>query len=685
VPSVLFSADHPTGHGSAVDVARVAGSPKVVVKPAGGGSSLDVHVVDQPDLARAAAGLVGRRGRAVVQPFVRGAEFTTVVVEGRDGPVALIPVEVKLRGHRRTEIFSFADKYMASDNTRYDCPPDRPAAIVDGLRALAEQTFTVLGLRDFARIDCWLDGDRLLVSDVNPISGMEQNSFLFIQAAQAGMTHQDVLRLVVSSACRRRDLAAPDDAWRRSSARRPDRTPIPVLFGGTTAERQVSVLSGTNVWLKLLRSERFEPVPYLLEDDDAVWALTYPAALRHSVEQIAAVCRSVEAMEPARQRLAADVARRLPLEPWQASLRPAVPRRTTLKEFLDDQSFVFVALHGGAGENGTLQHLLDERGIRYNGSGAAASALCADKYETGLRLAGLAADGILTARRRLVKVRPAVASDPAVLWQELVDWCGTPTLVGKPVDDGCSAGVVPLTNAGELHEYLDALATGRPQVDGTRFRALGDEQVVELPTTPVSTILVEAYVDTDRVAVVDAAGVDTGPDAGVGTGPDAAGNDVPATLSWGDDRLTGWIEVTVGVLEHDGRMRAFWPSITVARSGVLSVEEKFMGGTGVNITPPPSPPLGRADPDAVLRARQSIGTVADRLGIRGYGRIDAFMAYETGDVVVIEANTLPGLTPSTVLYQQALEEDVPLYPRTLLERIIDLGLQSPGVPGPAVS
>lgn len=100
-----------------------------------------------------------------------------------------------------------------------------------------------------------------------------------------------------------------------------------------------------------------------------------------------------------------------------------------------------------------------------------------------------------------------------------------------------------------------------------------------------------------------------------------------------------------------------------------------MGGTGVNITPPPVPPLGRVAPAAIARTRHLISRVANVLGIRGYARIDAFMNRVTGDIIVIEANSLPGLTPATVLYHQGLEENPPLYPRDLLETIIDLGLR----------
>ena len=42
----------------------------------------------------------------------------------------------------------------------------------------------------------------------------------------------------------------------------------------------------------------------------------------------------------------------------------------------------------------------------------------------------------------------------------------------------------------------------------------------------------------------------------------------------------------------------------------------------------------------------------------------------TGALLIIEINTLPGLTPSTVFYHQALAENPPIFPRELLEKII---------------
>jgi D-alanine-D-alanine ligase-like ATP-grasp enzyme len=131
---------------------------------------------------------------------------------------------------------------------------------------------------------------------------------------------------------------------------------------------------------------------------------------------------------------------------------------------------------------------------------------------------------------------------------------------------------------------------------------------------------------------------------------------------------SGWIEVTVGVLERAGILKALSPSITVAEGGALSVEEKFQGGMGVNITPPP---LDIFSARAVQQVRTRIEHVAQRLWIREYARIDAFVERRSGRVIVIEANTLPVLTPSTVLFHQGLVERPPLMPRELLELLLE--------------
>src|SRR5207247_10117511 len=62
---------------------------------------------------------------------------------------------------------------------------------------------------------------------------------------------------------------------------------------------------------------------------------------------------------------------------------PAAAAHAGLEPFVRgmprDVELVFVALHGGDGENGTLQALLDLAQVPYTGSGVLASALAMDK------------------------------------------------------------------------------------------------------------------------------------------------------------------------------------------------------------------------------------------------------------------------------------------------------------------
>ena len=100
---------------------------------------------------------------------------------------------------------------------------------------------------------------------------------------------------------------------------------------------------------------------------------------------------------------------------------------------------------------------------------------------------------------------------------------------------------------------------------------------------------------------------------------------------------------------------------------LFSVEENFRGH-GVNLTPPPPDILSAR---VVQQVRRRIERVAQQLGLRGYARIDAFVERRSGRVMVIEANTLPALTPSTVLFHQGLAESPPIMPRELLELLIE--------------
>ncbi len=612
---------------------------RAIVKPSNGGSSLGVAAATTvaEAIEKAQYILDHKLGdEALIEPFCEGQEFTVVVLESAEGqPVAMIPTEICLTGG---DIFSFRHKYLPTCHVEYHCPPRFADDLIGNIQKAAEVLFSFFGMRDFARLDGWLLPDgRVVFSDFNPISGMEQNSFLFIQASRIGLTHGDTLSAIVGRAAARNKIqqAAPQAIAKELPQ------PIRVLFGGATAERQVSLMSGTNVWLKLRNDPASNPEPYILTGDHHVWHLPYGYTLNHTVEEILSHCDEAETITKRLQILTPPLRQRLGLPALAAT--PS-PRKMTLAQFCEEaraeNAFVFIALHGGEGENGSLQFELVKYGLAHNGSGVAASQLCMDKDKTG--------DAVRTVGDALLLSAPKVAFSlddkpvAAKLWQEARQKFQTEDILIKPQADGCSAGVARLSSADELDRYLKALMQKWPVLPPATLAH--QPQAIELPVHADSLIL-EPFIVTDNIHVAD--------------------------LELIYQQTTGWIELTVGVLEDAGIYHALSPSITVAQNAVLSLEEKFQGGTGVNLTPPPDSIFTAAQ---ITLMKEKIEKTAKALGIEGYARIDIFFNVRTNQTMIIEANSLPGLTASTVIFHQALAENPPMIPREFLAKLVSLGI-----------
>lgn len=618
---------------------------RAIVKPASGGSSIGVFSVSTPDEAFAASQTIFRKRmdtRAVLEPFQEGREFTVIMIENRFGqPVALLPTEIET-DYTEHQLFDFRKKYLPTRQVSYHCPPRFADEVVERIQLQSEQLWSLFGMHDFARFDGWVRADgSIYFSDFNPLSGMEQNSFLFQQAARIGLSHQAVLEAILARSCDRQGIrhalpthqpASDDDT----------RTPLAILMGGATSERQVSLMSGTNTWLKLRRSDRYRPIPYLVDIDGGVWRVPYQLLLNHTVEEISTNCRTAGQDEArvarfervARERLG-SVAAPDPAEFGQ-------PERLTLTEVLHRHQHVFIALHGGMGEDGQLQAALEAKDAKFNGPGSAASKLAMNKQATAEAITILALPRVSSIVGTSIALAELVRDQSHLVdrWQQLTRLVGARTMIAKPMADGCSSGVVLLRSANDLTTYVTFLADGATQIPAGTFR--DQSGPIELPLTPPTMLRFERLVATDRIRT--------------------SHHQLRRT------RRSGFVEITMGVIEQRGALHAFAPSLTVAEGTVLSVEEKFQGGTGVNLTPPPVSIL----PARIRRhVQQSLATVAERLGLRGYCRIDAFVHTGTGQILVIEVNSLPALTPSTVLFQQALADSPPRSPRELLELIAD--------------
>lgn len=624
---------------------RRSSSARAAVKPVHGGSSIGVSLVhSKPQFLPAVRAAFEEDDQVLVEEALAGTEFSVAVLEAEDGtPVALAPSEIQKRG----KSFDTRSKYLHGEGAVLHTP-FRQAAHRDAIRRAAARAFALFGLRDLARIDGFLEtSGRLWITDINGIGGTAFSSFVFLQAAFAGLTHADLMGRLIRRGLTR---AGRGDLARSMHIDTPShraRGQVHVLLGGPTSERQVSRQSGTFAGL-CLEAAGFDVAFLLMDRATRVAPIGRFAVLHHEVEQIAALVDGAERQAldlPFAQQIAAELGsskREISLAcgPWQ-----------DLEAAAGETPFVFLALHGGPGEDGTVQAALDSLGVPYNGSGPCASALCSDKWLTQAAVDAAAIAGIRTAPRRLVNrvqmagwLRSGNRSHWNAKFRELAHELGAPAIVIKPRADGCSTGVKLIRNGGELHEFVESIVRVRP------YHSPGPgSRPIKMPEVPPPEWMIEA-------ALVEAE---------------------PVPLPQGDlhaNNLRPWfeakrfIELTVALLENaDGTFRAAAPSMTVATGNELSLEEKFQQGTGSNLD------LSLfLEPRQVDELRDRLARLAVHLGLEGYARVDAFYDRDRGDLHVIEVNTLPGLTEATVLYSQALGS-FGLSPAEVLAGLVEQG------------
>jgi D-alanine-D-alanine ligase len=189
---------------------------------------------------------------------------------------------------------------------------------------------------------------------------------------------------------------------------------IAVLLGGTSEERDVSIASGAQVF----------------------------RALRSAGHEVIAVdtARGTLEGEDEERLLDSGVAPAPPAGEELRRLRAGNPMALTGNPALRAADVVFLALHGGSGEDGTLQAILDHGGITYTGSGQLGSAMAMDK-DVAKRLFQSA--GVPTAAWLMA---PA---DPADVEREL----GYPVVV-KPSKQGSTVGLTVVKQPAGLEAAL---------------------------------------------------------------------------------------------------------------------------------------------------------------------------------------------------------------------------------------
>jgi D-alanine-D-alanine ligase len=297
---------------------------------------------------------------------------------------------------------------------------------------------------------------------------------------------------------------------------------IALLYGGTSAERDVSIRSGEAVWAALER-------------------------VGHHVVPI-------------------DVGRD-PLE----------------RVGVEKVDFAFIALHGGEGENGTIQRRLDELQVPYSGSGPIASRLAMDKE--------LSKAEFLTHRVPTAPFEVAEEFDADYRLRRMARRLGWPLIV-KPIDQGSSFGVSKVSS---LNDVPGALA--------------------------------EAFKFGPRVMF---------------------------------EKCIVGRELTVGVVGN----RALPVCEVIAPSGFYDYRAKYdkQAGTRYDTNPDLPGPTAKMAQHYARRAHHA-------LRCHGYSRVDIMLDTE-GELWVLEVNTLPGMTETSLLPKSAAQEGMGF--DELVQELIDV-------------
>lgn len=588
---------------------------------------------------------VDGESEVLVEEFIRGKEFSCIVVADHDGnPVALPPTEIR----KGKEVFDYRSKYLPG-LSRKITPIELPDEDIRRIRTASEKLFQDFRFDVYARIDGFFTSEgHIYLNDPNTTSGMLPSSFFFHQAAEIGLNPSQFITYIIRSSLssRIRDtknyktspwlLQHLDRNIRGQNSSRQSRKKIAVIMGGYSSERHISVESGRNIFEKLSSSESFEPVPLFLTGNNQshqLYKIPVNILLKDNADDIREKIFHLQ-----RHPVVDEIIQRCDeiTRIYSSSSGLEAPTEISYNQLATMVDGVFIALHGRPGEDGVVQSRLMEVGLPFNGSGVETSQLTIDKFVTNEILMK---NGLHAANHRLV-YESDWRRDPSDFEDSILKDFSFP-FIAKPVDDGCSSAVRIIRNSGQLHAFAELIFRKQEQLTPEAAAVLNLKSKEEFPQK--DTFLVEELI-----------------------GPGGA------------DRF---LEITGGLMTRyndrgELEYEMFEASEALSEGDVLSLEEKFLAGQGQNITPA----RYSTDPKENRRISEYVKSELEKsaraLGVEGYARIDAFVRiFKDGaiEVLIIEVNSLPGMTPATCIFHQAAINHYKPY--EFIERLIDFGIQ----------
>lgn len=579
----------------------------------------------------------------LIEGFIEGKEFSCIVIEDEKGKaIALPPTEIR----KGKELFDYRSKYMPG-LSRKITPIDLPDDQINAIRKECEKLFYDLSFDVYARIDGFLSTDgKIFLNDPNTTSGMMPSSFFFHQAAEIGLNPSQFLTFIIRTSLAKRIknlkggtnynhlLKQLDTNISNEKNAGSNKVKVAVILGGYSSERHISVESGRNIYEKLASSEKYSPIPVFLtgdHDNHLMYRLPVNLLLKDNADDIKEKINSYK-VHPIIRQIIQECG--TVTEKYSSAGSLQAPQLFSYEDLAKEVKQVFIALHGRPGEDGSVQEKLEQVGLSYNGSDKSSSEITIDKYRTNEILIK---SGLLVAKHMLI-----TAADWKSKKEELKETLQNEykyPFIAKPVDDGCSSAVKKIKSFEEFEAFATLMFRSGEELDAKAAETLHIKPKEEFPKKQM--ILVEELISKNGAK--------------------------------------HFLEITGGMLtkfnsKGELEYEVFEASEALAEGDILSLEEKFLAGQGQNITPARYSPNPKDRQHISDKVKQELGKAAKALGVVGYCRIDAFVRIfdpNKIEVIFIEVNSLPGMTPATCIYHQAAINHYKPY--EFIDSILDFG------------
>jgi D-alanine-D-alanine ligase len=166
-----------------------------VVKPVAQGSAIGIKFVTSAEqLPSAILGAFGYGDRVLVERRIVGRELAVTIVGSAERPRALPVVELFT-----PENFYSYEAHYTIGQLRMEVPAELPDEVRARVEAVALQSYTLMGCRDFARVDLILDEHNTpQVLEINTIPGLTETGITTAAAEAAGMTFAELVAAIVT-------------------------------------------------------------------------------------------------------------------------------------------------------------------------------------------------------------------------------------------------------------------------------------------------------------------------------------------------------------------------------------------------------------------------------------------------------------------------------------------------------